>query len=136
MRLITLFWALLAGSLFGVGLAVSHMIRPELVLSFLRFQDFGLPLVLAAATSTALLVYQLAPRRLDKPWFGRTWGKHPAEWNARTFWGSALFGIGWGLTGVCPGPAIAGLGAGNWPLLMSLAGLLAGAWVHGRYFGR
>jgi uncharacterized membrane protein YedE/YeeE len=45
--------------------------------------------------------------------------------------GAALFGIGWGLCGVCPGPAIAGLGAGNWSLLWALAGIAFGALVQG-----
>jgi uncharacterized membrane protein YedE/YeeE len=48
-----------------------------------------------------------------------------------TLVGAALFGVGWGLSGVCPGPAIAGLGSGNWPLIFSVLGLFAGAWVHG-----
>lgn len=50
--------------------------------------------------------------------------------------GAALFGIGWGISGVCPGPAIAGLGAGNYPLLWSLAGLFAGAWAQGWWASR
>ena len=55
--------------------------------------------------------------------------------NARTLGGAAIFGIGWGLCGVCPGPAIAGIGAGNWPLLWALAAMFVGAWAHGKYFG-
>jgi len=43
--------------------------------------------------------------------------------------GAALFGIGWGLSGVCPGPAIAGLGVGNWPILAALAAMVAGGVV-------
>ena len=54
---------------------------------------------------------------------------------ARTLLGAAIFGVGWGLCGVCPGPAIAGLGTGNWPLAIALAGLVAGAYVQGRFFG-
>jgi uncharacterized membrane protein YedE/YeeE len=47
------------------------------------------------------------------------------------FVGSALFGVGWGLSGVCPGPAIAGLGAGNLQMAWALLGLAAGAWLQG-----
>jgi len=50
--------------------------------------------------------------------------------------GAAIFGIGWGLSGVCPGPAIAGLGVGNAPVLWALAGLFAGAYVQGRLFAK
>lgn len=136
MKIMTLAWALVAGILFGFGLSLSKMVRPEVVLSFLRFEDLGLLLVLGGAVTMALLTYQLAPRLLAKPWFGADWGKHPSVMNARTIGGAAIFGIGWGLCGVCPGPAIAGLGTGNWPLLLALAAIFAGAWVQGRFFGR
>lgn len=125
-----------AGMLFGAGLAVSTMIRPEVVLSFLHLQDLGLLLVLGGAVVVALLAYQFAPRLLPRPLASAQYGAHPAVLDRRTIAGAAIFGVGWGLCGVCPGPAIAGLGAGNWPLLWAVAGLLAGAWVQGRFFGR
>jgi uncharacterized membrane protein YedE/YeeE len=56
--------------------------------------------------------------------------------SVRTIVGAAIFGVGWGLSGVCPGPAIAGIGDGNWPLLLALAGMFAGAYVQGRWFGK
>jgi len=136
MKSTPLFWALVAGVLFGFGLSLSATVRPEVVLSFLRFKDFGLLLVLGGAVTVALLVFQLTPRLLDKPWFGQAFAKHPSTLNARTIGGAAIFGIGWGLCGVCPGPAIAGLGSGNWPLLAALVAIFAGAWVQGRFFGR
>jgi len=136
MKPATLAWALIAGVLFGFGLSLSTMIRPEVVLSFLRLTDFGLLLVLGGAVLVTLLAYQLAPRLLARPLFGSSWGRHPSAMDARTIGGAAIFGMGWGLCGVCPGPAIAGLGAGNWPLLVALAGIFAGAWVQGRFFGR
>ena len=131
-----LFWALVAGVLFGFGLSLSAMVRPEVVLNFLRFKDLGLLLVLGGAVTVALLAYQLAPRLLAKPLFGEAFNKRRSALNARTIGGAAIFGIGWGICGVCPGPAIAGLGSGNWPMLAALAGIFAGAWVQGRYFGR
>lgn len=126
---------IISGMLFGAGLTLSTMIRPEVVLSFLRFADFGLLLVLGGAFAVTLVVYQLAPRLLRAPLFEKAFGTHPSVMNARTLGGAAIFGIGWGLSGVCPGPAIAGLGAGNWPLLLALAGMFAGAWVQGKWFG-
>lgn len=122
---------LAAGTLFGFGLALSTMIQPEMVLSFLRFKDFGLLLVMGGAIAVVLLTYQLAPRLLGRPLFDRTFQTHPSAWNRSTLLGSALFGIGWGLCGVCPGPAIAGLGTGNWDLLWVLAGIALGALAQG-----
>jgi hypothetical protein len=127
---------LAGGMLFGFGLAWSTMIRPEVVLSFLLFQDFGLMLVLGAAVVVAALAFQLAPRLMRRPLFEASFGKHPSAMNASTLGGAAIFGVGWGVSGVCPGPAIAGLGAGNWPLLIAVAGMFAGAWVHGWLQGR
>ncbi len=127
----TLIAVLLGGVLFGFGLSVSTMVKPEVVLSFLRFQDFGLLLVLGGAVVVAALTYQIVPRILGKPMLAREFSRHPSEMNAQTVRGAALFGIGWGLCGVCPGPAITGLGTGNWPLLIAIVGLFAGAYAHG-----
>ena len=122
---------LLAGSLFGFGLSISTMIRPEVVLSFLRFQDFGLMLVMGGAVLVVLLVYKLTPRLLARPLLDDHFHTHPSVWNRDTLVGSALFGVGWGLCGVCPGPAIAGLGAGNWSLLWAVVGIALGALAQG-----
>ncbi len=121
----------LAGALFGFGLALSGMIRPEVVLSFLRWQDFGLMLVMGGGLAVTLAAYQLAPRWRRTPLLGAVYEAHTARMHRDTFVGSALFGVGWGLSGVCPGPAIAGLGAGNLDLLWVLGGLAAGAWLQG-----
>ena len=135
MKAASLLFVTLAGALFGFGLALSTMVKPEVVLSFLLFKDFGLLLVLGGAVVVTVLVYQTAPRVMKKPVLEPAFGKHPSEMNRRTILGAAIFGIGWGLSGVCPGPAIAGLGTGGWPLLIALAGIFAGAYAQGRWFG-
>ncbi len=122
---------LTAGLLFGFGLSFSTMIRPEVVLGFLRFQDLGLMLVMGGAVWVVMLVYKLAPRLMARPLLDDHFHQHPSRWNRDTAMGAALFGVGWGLCGVCPGPAIAGLGAGNWSLLWALAGIALGALVQG-----
>ncbi len=128
-------FVLAGGLMAGFGLSLSGMVRPEVVLSFLRFEDLGLLLVLGGASGTALLAYQLAPRLLRKPLAAPVFSIYSSVMNARTLGGAAIFGVGWGICGVCPGPAIAGLGAGDGALLFSLFGMLAGAFVQGHYFG-
>jgi len=128
----SLAFVLASGMLFGFGLALSTMVKPEVVLSFLLWKDMGLLLVLGGAVIVTFVAYHLAPRVMKKPFAGEAFGRHPSEMAARTLAGAAIFGVGWGLCGVCPGPAIAGLGVGNWPMLIALAGLLAGAYVQGR----
>lgn len=127
---------LLGGALFGAGLTLATMIQPEVVLAFLRFQDWGLMLVLGSAVMITLVVYQLAPRFMKKPLFAEKFGRHALFGTRETLIGAAIFGVGWGLCGVCPGPAIAGLGTGNWPLLYTLAGMFAGAWLQGWWASR
>ncbi|MEN9467023.1 MAG: hypothetical protein RL081_1024 [Pseudomonadota bacterium] len=58
---------LAAGVLFGFGLSYATMIQPEVVLSFLRFQDFGLMLVMGGAVAVVLIAYKLAPRLMQHP---------------------------------------------------------------------
>ena len=128
--------ALLAGGLFGFGLALSTMVKPEAILQFLMLKNFGLLLVMGGAAGVTFIAYQLLPRLMKRPVFGVVFGKHPSHLDRRTLIGAAIFGVGWGLSGVCPGPAIAGLGVGNWPLLLSVVGILIGAWLHGRFFGK
>lgn len=123
---------LVSGALFGFGLALSTMVQPASVLSFLHFEDLGLALVMGGAVVVTLLAYRLAPAVMQRPLLGGGFGRHASVMERDTVVGAALFGIGWGLCGVCPGPAIAGLGTGNLELLWALGGILAGAWLQGR----
>ena len=125
--LVTLF----GGMLFGFGLALSTMVSPEVVLSFLRLQDFGLMLVMGGAVAVTVLVYQFAPRLLKQPLLGEHFAQRAAKLDRNTLVGAAIFGLGWGICGVCPGPAIAGLGVGNLDMLWALAGMLVGAYAQG-----
>lgn len=122
---------LASGALFGFGLSISTMIQPEVVLGFLRFNDMGLMLVMGGAVVVTLLVYRYGPRLLRQPLLGGYFHQHVSVWNRDTLVGAALFGAGWGLCGVCPGPAIAGLGTGNGDLLWALAGIALGALLQG-----
>jgi uncharacterized membrane protein YedE/YeeE len=123
--------ALVAGGLFGFGLALSTMIRPDIVLGFLRFEDFGLMLVMGGGVLVSLLAYQLAPRFLTRPLLGGVFALRAAALDRPTVVGAAIFGIGWGLCGVCPGPAIAGLGAGSYELGWAIGGIAIGALLQG-----
>ncbi len=125
-----------SGLLFGLGLAWSSMIRPESVLAFLTFTDLGLLLVLGAAVGVNLLVYQVLPRLRQRALLGGEFQQRRFTLNKESLLGGALFGLGWGICGVCPGPALAGIGAGNADLLIALTGILAGAGLHGLWAGR
>lgn len=130
-----LVFTLAAGLLFGFGLAWSTMTRPEAVLAFLNFQDLGLLLVLGGAVGVNLLVFQLLPRLRARALLGGEFQPRPFALDRQSLLGGVLFGLGWGLCGVCPGPALAGFGAGlvigRFDLLVALASILAGALLHG-----
>lgn len=122
---------LLAGALFGFGLSLATMVQPEVVIGFLLFKDWGLMLVMGGAAGLALLAYKGFPQWLARPLLGGQFLTQPARWNRQTVIGSTIFGIGWGLSGVCPGPAIAALGTGNTDILWALGGIVLGGLAHG-----
>lgn len=119
------------GTLFGYGLGVSTMVAPREVYEFLLLQNLGLVMVLASAVAVAALFLQLAPRGLRQSLLGEAFERHALVIDRSLILGALLFGVGWGMTGVCPGPAWAGLGAGNMDMLWSLLGLFTGALLHG-----
>jgi uncharacterized membrane protein YedE/YeeE len=130
-RLMDVIGMLLGGALFGYGLAYSGMVSPEVVLRFLTLQDMGLMLVMGGAVAVTVIAYQLIPRVLKRPMLADGFDKRITPLDKNTLLGAALFGLGWGISGVCPGPAIAGLGGGNLKLLWALVGIFAGAYLQG-----
>ena len=123
---------LLAGALFGFGLSLATMVQPEVVIGFLRFEDWGLMLVMGGAAGVTVLAYKGFPRWFAKPLLGGQFLTQPAQWNRQTLVGAALFGVGWGMSGVCPGPALASLGTGNTDVWWALLGVVLGALAHGK----
>ena len=121
--------ALLAGILFGLGLAVSQMINPAKVLGFLDFAgrwDPSLALVMAGALGVTALGYYFVLRRPAPLLAPRFEVPTVREIDRRLLAGAVLFGIGWGLVGFCPGPAIASLAYGVKESLIFAAAMLAG----------
>jgi uncharacterized membrane protein YedE/YeeE len=125
--------ALLAGIMFGLGLGVAQMVDPLKVLAFLDLAgkwDPSLLLVLGVAVPIAAIGQRIAGRR-PAPCFDDRFHLLPRQRIDAPLWiGSALFGIGWGLAGYCPGPAIASLGFDNGEALWFVPAMLAGAGLH------
>lgn len=127
--------ALASGLLFGFGLSLSGMLDPARVRGFLDVTgawDPSLAFVLAGAVTVAGLG-TLLRRRMARPVFaGRFELPVKTAIDRRLVAGSALFGIGWGLVGLCPGPAVASLTLGLAPTFFFVAAMVAGMLVHGR----
>jgi len=118
-----------AGLVFGLGLLISGMADPAKVLGFLDIAgpwDPSLALVMGGAVGVAMVAFALARRR------GTTLRGTPLQWptargvDARLVGGGVLFGIGWGLAGLCPGPALVLLGMGAPDAWLFAAAMLAG----------
>ncbi len=127
--------ALLAGTLFGAGLAVAGMTDPDKVLNFLDVfgrWDPSLALVMAAAVAVTLPGYAWLRRR------GRTLDGGVLHLPATRgidrdlLLGSLVFGAGWGLAGYCPGPALANLARPSLEVLLFLAAMAVGSALAGR----
>ena len=124
----------IGGILFGFGLAFGGMAKQEIVLSFLQLQDLGLILLLGASAIVTAITINLAPKIIKKPLLNGEFKKRKRILNKRTIVGAIIFGLGWGLSGLCPGSALASVGVGNLPALIGIAGMFIGAYIMGRYF--
>lgn len=126
------FAALLAGALFGAGLALSRMTDPNVVLGFLDVAgDFEprLAFVLAGAVATTGVAFRLVLRRRRPLLADRFRLPLSRAIDRPLVIGALLFGVGWGLAGYCPGPALVGAAAGADSALIFIAAMLAGSAV-------
>jgi uncharacterized membrane protein YedE/YeeE len=126
--------AFASGALFSVGLALAGMTRPEKVLGFLDVTgrwDPSLALVMGGAIAVmAPVVLWVKRRRAGRPLFDEH--VHEPELRAidgRLLLGAALFGVGWGLVGYCPGPALVALVSGAAPAVAFVGAMLVGLWL-------
>lgn len=123
------FASMLAGLIFGLGLIVSGMANPEKVLGFLDLAglwDPSLAFVMAGAIIVGLIAFAVARKRtLSFLGFNM---KLPTNNHVekRVVIGSMMFGVGWGLAGFCPGPALVALGAGEMKAVVFVASMVAG----------
>ena len=127
--------ALVSGLIFGFGLSLSGMLDPARVRGFLDVTgswDPSLAFVLGGAVFIATIGYRLAL------WFGRPLLDHRFHLPMKTridrplILGSATFGIGWGIAGLCPGPAVASLSLGLAPTILFVVAMLIGMEIHDR----
>lgn len=125
--------ALIVGIIFGAGLAISDMINPARVQAFLDITgswDPTLLLVMAAAIPPSAIAYFLRAR-MDRPLFSERFfvpESRTLDWQLLV--GAMLFGVGWGLAGFCPGPAVAALVLATWQPWLFTAAMIGGMVLH------
>lgn len=121
--------ALICGLIFGAGLTVSHMTETQKIQNFLDLAgawDPSLIVVMAAAIVVTFIGYVLARRQVSPLLAPRAVWPARSEIDLPLVGGSVLFGIGWGLIGFCPGPAIVDLATGAPPVLLFVAAMAVG----------
>jgi uncharacterized protein len=143
-----LFWALLSGALFAVGLVLGGMTQPAKVLAFLDvgglargisstaqvgFWDPSLAFVMGGALIVTLVAFYVTPRRAKPLAEDKFHLPTRNDIDRNLLVGGAMFGIGWGLAGYCPGPALASVLTGGSDILFFAAAMVVGMWAAKRF---
>lgn len=125
--------ALLSGLVFGLGLIVAGMANPEKILGFLDLAgawDPSLALVMVGAIGVGIIAFTIAKRR-SRTLLGLPMQIPSAHHlDRRLILGSLVFGVGWGIAGFCPGPAIVAVGAGEMKAVIFVAAMLVGMGIY------
>lgn len=122
------------GSLFGIVLVKAEVVSWFRIQEMFRFQSFHMYGVIGSAVATAALSVFLIRRSGAKTMDGGKIDIAPKAWGrggTRYWLGGIFFGVGWALTGACPGPLFALLGAGVGAIILPIAAAVSGAWVYG-----
>jgi hypothetical protein len=122
----------MSGLLFGMGLAISGMVNPAKVLNFFDIAgsfDPSLAFVMAGSLAVTWIGYRYAWRQQAPAYASKFHLPSARDLDAKLVGGSALFGLGWGLSGFCPGPAIASLTTFSLEPVIFLVGMVAGMLV-------
>jgi len=135
-RTMSLVLAAIIGALFGAGLIVSGMTDPARIVGFLdplRGWDPTLAFVMGGAVIVYTIGFRLIRRHRDDPWFDvRFHLPTRRDIDPQLIAGAALFGIGWGLGGLCPGPGIVAAASGSVPAIAFVLAMLAGMYAQHR----
>ncbi|MDD1783658.1 YeeE/YedE family protein [Enterovibrio sp. ZSDZ35] len=127
------FVSLLSGLLFGLGMMISGMVNPQKVIGFLDLfgqWDPSLAFVMGGALMVFIPGYFLVIKPQKSPRLAATFNfSTPSKADTKLLTGSALFGVGWGLAGICPGPAITLLGSGSMTIATFIISMLAGMFI-------
>jgi uncharacterized protein len=124
------------GIIFAIGLTVSEMINPTRVIGFLDVAghwDPTLLFVMAGALAVTVPLFPVILRR-PNPWLAGQFSlPSKTRIDRPLILGAAIFGVGWGLAGFCPGPALAALASGSPAVILFVIAMVAGQWIGSRF---
>jgi uncharacterized membrane protein YedE/YeeE len=116
---------------FGIIFVKAEIISWFRIQEMFRFQSFHMYGVIGSAVLVGLISVQIIKRFNIKTIYGETIVFHPKEFNKGNIYGSLLFGLGWAVTGACPGPLFAQIGSGATVIAVTLLSAIGGTWVYG-----
>lgn len=123
----------LVGIFFGITFTKAEIISWFRIQEMFRLQSFHMYGVIGTAIAVGMLSVWLIKRYKAKTIYGEPIEFHPKKFNKGQIVGGVIFGLGWAMTGACPGPLFAQIGAGFWVITVVLLSAIAGTWVYG-YF--
>jgi uncharacterized protein len=124
---------MIVGIAFGIVFVKAEVISWFRIQEMFRFQSFHMYGVIGSAVTTGMLSVWLIKKFRIKTIDGEPIVFHPKHFNKGQVYGGVLFGLGWAITGACPGPLYAQIGSGATVIVVSLFSAIAGTWVYGRY---
>jgi len=119
------------GILFGIVFVKAEIVSWFRIQEMFRFQSFHMYGVIGSAVMVGLISVLLIKRFNIKTIYGETIEFHPKTFNKGQIFGGLLFGLGWAITGACPGPLFAQIGTGATVISVTLLSAIAGTWVYG-----
>ena len=124
-----IFIALLSGIIFGLGLSLSQMTNPNKVINFLDITgqwDPSLAFVMIGALLVSFIAFRVVLKRADPILEEGFHLSKRTDIDKQLLAGAAIFGVGWGISGYCPGPAVANLGVGSFEALVMVVSIYSG----------
>ena len=124
---------LLMGLVFGIILVKAEIVSWFRIQEMFRLQNFHMYGIIGSAVVVGIVSVWLIKKFRVKTIYGEPIELHPKQFNKGQVIGGLLFGFGWALTGACPGPLFAQIGAGFTVVVVTLLSAVAGTWVYGRF---
>jgi uncharacterized protein len=124
---------MIAGIVFGIILIKAEVISWFRIQEMFRLQSFHMYGVMGSAVATGMIGVWLIKKWKVKTIYGEPIEFHPKKFNKGQVYGGLLFGLGWAITGACPGPLYAQIGSGATVIVLTLFSAIAGTWVYGKY---
>ena len=123
----------LLGIAFGIIFVKAEIISWFRIQEMFRFQSFHMYGVIGSAIVVGMISVWLIKKYKAKSMEGETIRIEPKKFNKGQIYGGLIFGLGWALTGACPGPLFAQIGTGALVIVVTLLSAIAGTWVYGRF---